>query len=127
MQDLERDRKDGLLTIFSQTAKRWPLDALTNRTFHFGARVLEGLACFDSPGLEPLKELIQRSAVLLTIEAAGRAGHLFTRRYIRELEAHSPFRFSFLRKQRRKLARQRAPMMRLLEAYATLNDSEPID
>jgi len=121
LQDVHQDHKDGLLTVFSQTARRWPLDRVTSRTFHFGAKVLERLDCFDAPGLEPLKELMQRSAILLPIEAAGGAGHLFSRRYIRELEAHSPFRFSFLKKQRRKLARQRVSMMRLIEAYATAN------
>ena len=124
LQDVQQDCQDGRLTVFSQTARRWPLDALTNRTFHFGAKVLERLDGFDAPGLEPLKELIRRSAVLLLVDAAGQAGRLYTRRYIRELEAHSPFRFSFLSKCYKKLARQHTSLMGLIEAFAMSGETE---
>jgi len=124
LQDVQQDGKDGLLTVFSQTAGRWPLDTLTNRTFHFGAKVLEGLGCFDAPGVEPLKELMRTSAVMLLINAASRASRLYTRSYLRELEAHSPFRFSFLSKSRKKLARQRASLMRMIEAFAAPDGAE---
>lgn len=127
LQDVRHDYGDGLLTVFSQTAGRWPLDALTKRTFDFGAQVLERLDCFDAPGLEPLKELMRRSATMLLVDAAGRSGRFHTGRYLRELESHSPFRFSFLRKTRRKLARQRDSLMRLVEAFATPGDAESPD
>jgi hypothetical protein len=118
LEDVQQDSHDGVLTIFSQTARRWPLDALTNRTLHFGARVLEGLDSFDAPGSEPLKELIRKSAAQALINSAASAGQFYTRSYLRELEAHSPFRFSRLNKQRQKLFRQRAALMRLFEAFA---------
>lgn len=123
LQDVHQDRKDGLLTIFSQSARRWTLDALTNRTFHFGAQVLQGLDGFDAPDLAPLKELMRDSTALLLVDAVGRADRLYSRRYRRELETHSPFRFSALSKRRKKLGRQRVSLLRLIEAFATPDDA----
>ncbi len=119
LQDVEEDGQDGLMTIFSQTARHGSLESLTNRTLHFGLKVLEGLACFDTPGAEPVKELIQRSAVQLITGAAGRAPQHYRQGYLCELEAHSPFRYSFLARQGEKLARQRVSLMRLIEAFAS--------
>lgn len=127
LQDVERDRRDSLSTVFSQTAGQWPLDALTNRVFHFGARVLDRLTCFDAPGLEPLKEVMRRSAVGLLVDAVGRAGRFYTRRYLRRIAAHSPFRFSFLRKVRKELTRQQASLTRLFEAFSEPGDTGSLD
>ena len=118
LQDVQWDHKDGLLTVFSQAATKWPLDSITNRTLQFGARVLERLDCFGAAGAEPLKELMRRSAVLLVATAAGRARAYHSKAYIQELEAHSPFRFSFLAKQSARMSRQRVSLMRLIEAFA---------
>jgi hypothetical protein len=118
LQDVEQDRRNGRLTVFSQSARRWPLDALTNRLLHFGERALERLDCFDAPGLEPLKELMHRSAVLLIIDAVGQAGQLYSKPYRRALQMYSPFCFSALKKQRKKLARQRALLSRAFDALA---------
>jgi len=120
LQDVQQDHQDGLLTVFSQTAGRWPLDELTNRTFHFGAQILERLDCFNASGADAqaLQELMKRSGVQLLVDAAGRANRFHTRRYARKLEAHSPFRFSFLARVRRKIARQRASLTRMVEAFA---------
>jgi hypothetical protein len=138
LQDVQQDSQDGLLTVFSRTARPWhstgvravfsrvtpwPLDAITNRTFHFSARVMERLDCFSAPGSEPLKELMRMAAVLPLINAAGRAGRCYTAAYLREIEAHSPFRFSFLRQSSQKLARHRLSLMRMIEAFASTSDA----
>ncbi len=126
LQDVQQDRKAGLSTVFSQTAERWPLDGLTNRTLAFGAKVLECLNAFDAPGLDPLKELMKRSALLLLIEAAGHAARLYSQSYLRELETHSPTRFPFQRKLRQKLSHQQKPLARLIEALAMSGDAAPL-
>jgi hypothetical protein len=122
LQDVAQDRREGRLTVFSQTARRWPLDALTNRTLHFGQRVLGRLDDLDAPGTVPLKELMHRSATLLTISAAGQAGRLYTKAYRRELETHTPFRFSVLKKHVKKLDRQRSALTRVINAFVTSDD-----
>ncbi len=122
LQDVVQDVEDGLSTVFSQTAGRWPLDAVTDRTFHFGQQVLKGLECFEAPTAESVKQLMRRAVSRLLIEAAGVAGHLYAADYIHNLEPHSAFRFSFLKDRRKQLAGQSASITRLVEAFARLDD-----
>jgi hypothetical protein len=122
LQDVVQDAEDGLSTVFSQTAERWPLDAVTDRTFHFGQEVLKGLECFEAPTAEPVKQLMRRAVSRLLIEAAGAAGHLYAAGYVHNLELHSAFRFSFLKDRRKQLASQSASISRLVEAFARLDD-----
>jgi hypothetical protein len=103
LQDVEPDTHDGILTLFSQVAGREPLDAVTNRAFHFGAQVLAGLDEIGAPGSAAVKDLIRKSFILLLTGAAGEARRLYSKRYIQELETRSPFRFSFLSDRRRRV------------------------
>jgi hypothetical protein len=112
LQDVEQDRKAGLLTVFSQAAGHWPLDGLTSRTMSLAQHVMQGLDAFDTPGTAPLKELTARSVPSLLLYAAGGARRYHSGRYIAALERHAPFRFSAVRRASRHLERHRA----LLEA-----------
>jgi len=114
LQDVEDDRAKGLATIFSQTAHRWPLERLTNRLFHFRAGVLEHLACLDAPEAMPLADLIHKATFHLILDAAGSTPRLYSDAYIKALEAHSPFRFRELARQRRRLERERTSAFALL-------------
>ena len=113
LEDVEQDSQAGRLTLYSQPAGHWPLDALANRTIHFGHNVLMQLDIFEVE--ESLRELIRRGADLLLIDTIGRTGHYYTQAYLRELEAHSPFRFSFLNKQRKNLFKRHGSLMKLME------------
>jgi hypothetical protein len=115
LQDIQQDLQQGRLTLFSQTAGHWPLDGLTSRTLSFGLRVLEGVSGVDA-ARRVLEELLTKSTAWMILEAAGRAARFHTREYLGELQSHSPFRFATLNRQRKKLARQRIPLTRLLEA-----------
>jgi hypothetical protein len=114
LQDVEDDRAKGLATIFSQTARRWPLDRLTNRLFHFRAGVLEHLACLDAPEAAPLADLMHKATFHLILDAAGSTPRLYTRSYMKAIEAHSSFRFRELARQRRRLDRERTSAFALL-------------
>ncbi|HUE98955.1 MAG TPA: hypothetical protein VMN99_06850 [Anaerolineales bacterium] len=105
MEDVEQDSQAGRLTVYSQADGGWSLDALANRTFHFGCNVLMRLDCFDVA--EPVRELIRRGADLLLIDTIGRTDRYYTAAYLCELEAHSPFRFAFLKEQRNGFANGR--------------------
>jgi hypothetical protein len=118
LQDVREDSRSGLLTVFSQSAGRWPLDALADRTLHLGNKVLALLHDMAVAATVPLQELMARSVNLLFIDAVGCAGRLFSGRYRRDIETHSPFSYAFLQRVRRKLARQRLPLMQLVEALA---------
>jgi hypothetical protein len=115
MEDVREDSQAGRLTLYSQPAGHWSLDALANRTFHFGRKVLMGLDCFDIE--DPVRDVIRRGADLLLIDTIGRADRFYTGAYLRELEAHSPFRFSFLNKQRAGFAngRRHRSLVKLME------------
>jgi hypothetical protein len=119
LEDIQQDCEAGRLTIYSQAAGHWPLDALTNRTFHFGRKVLERLDCFGIG--EPVKDLIRSGATSILIETASRAERFYTPAYLRELETHSPFRFSFLNKQRKAFAHRNGSVVKLIEALAPRN------
>ena len=113
MEDVEQDSQAGRLTLYSQPAGHWPLDALANRTFHFGCKVLMDLDIFEVE--ESVRELIRRGADLLLIDTIGRTDSYYTPSYLSGLEAHSPFRFSFLNKQRKDFFRRHGSLVKLME------------
>ena len=115
MEDVEQDSEAGRLTLYSQPAGHWPLDALVNRTFHFGRNVLMQLDCFDID--ESIRELIRRGADLLLIDTIGRTDRYYTPSYLRELEAYSPFRFSFLNQQRNDFFKRHGSPGKLMETF----------
>lgn len=117
LEDIEPDREAGRLTLFSQVAGQWQLDGLMNRTFQFGHSVLGGLDNF--PIEEPHRELIQRGANLILIEAIGRGSDYFSESYLREIEAHTPFCLSFLREQRQEFFARHGSFVHLLETALT--------
>ncbi len=115
LEDVAEDLRAGIMTVFSQTAQHWPLDAVANRTIHFGQRVLDALDRFETPGLEPLKEMMRLAITPLLIDTIGQHGRLYTRGYLKQLEAHFPFRFGFVKAQRKRLARRKVSIDGLIE------------
>jgi hypothetical protein len=116
LEDIRSDQAEGQLTLFSQTAAHWPLDALTNRVFHFGREVFSDLSAFHSPAVKPLKALIDHFIDPLLIDSIGRAGSpLYSNAYLHQIEQHFPFRFEILRRQREALTRQKITFERLFD------------
>ena len=131
LQDLRDDSRDGAFTLFSDAAGREPLDQLTNRTFHFGRRVMRQMeelptAATPNPRLRALKELIRGSGNPILIRSAGEAGEFYSPAYLAELETHSPFRFEFLVDRRQQMARRSALLGRLFEAFLAGEEDEPV-
>ena len=120
LQDIEPDRTAGLMTVYTQSAYgAWRLDGLADRALCFGARVMEGLAGLGSEAAEPLRELMRDSLSMLLVDAVGAAPRHFSRGYVRGMGRHSPFRFGFLKRVRRRLARERVSLMGMIEAFAS--------
>jgi hypothetical protein len=115
LEDIEVDRRSGLTTIFSQTASRWPLDAVTNRTFRFGMDMLDAMDRFTTPGLEPLKEMVRLCLTPLLILSVSQAHAYYSRPYLHTLETYFPVRFSFLKKQNKRLQRKQTLLEGLLQ------------
>jgi hypothetical protein len=116
LEDLHDDRRRGINTIFSQTASRWPLDGVTNKMFHFGRQALQALGTFEGADVEPLREMMGICFTPMLIDSASTAGRFYTRPYLRKLQTHFPFRFSFLKKQRKRFSKQGDSLKLMLEA-----------
>lgn len=124
LEDVDADRRAGALTIFSQTAGRWPLDAITNTAFHLGHAIFSQMERFPAPAARPLKDLVLRALnPLLSVSAAG-AARYYTRPYLKTLQEHMPVRFDALSQQQKKLQRARLPLDVLL--YAAEKSETPV-
>jgi hypothetical protein len=113
LEDVDQDSKDGRLTVYSRQAGQGPLDADAIRAFHFGQRILMSLDCFEVD--ESIRGLIRRGTNLLLIDAISRTDGHYTPSFLCELEAHFPFRFSFLKNQRTGFIRRHGPLGKLAE------------
>ena len=91
---------------------------MTNRTFHFGARVLTDLDGIGTAAPPAIKELIRTSFFMLLTGAVGEARRFYSAAYVRELERRSPFTFEFLRSRRRRFTRKRGILERLVGTFA---------
>ncbi len=120
LQDVRKDCKRGLLTLFSMRAGNETLDDVTSRTLNFTARVMGQLEKADA-----LKDLIRSSSHSVLIRAAGEAGEFYSPAYLAELEQYSPFRFETLRERKAPLARRGSMLARLFEAYFATEEDEP--
>lgn len=116
LEDIRDDIHEGRASVFSQTARHWPLDAVTNQLFYFGRAIFKDLGPFQSPAVEPLTDLVTRGIDPVLIDTIGRAGSFYSKDYQREMERHLPFRFARLRQVREKLARQKIDEGKLIEA-----------
>ena len=118
LEDVHSDLKAKIMTVFSVTAQRWPLDGITSRTFHFGSYLFDALKIFNSPGLEPMKEMLSIVYYPILIDSASVSSRFYTRPYLNQLQAHYPLRFSYLRRQRSRFRRRQHSLKLLLESLA---------
>jgi hypothetical protein len=118
LEDVYSDLKAEIMTVFSVTAQRWPLDGITNRAFHFGRYLFDVLEIFDSPGLDPIKDMLSIVYYPILIDSASVSSRFYTRSYLGQLQTHYPLRFSYLRRQRSRFRRRRQSLKLLLESLA---------
>jgi hypothetical protein len=117
LQDVEANRQQGLATIFTQAAGRWPLDRLTNRTFLLGETVQQMEAGFPTPAAGLLQELMARSTRLMLIEAASHIPQYYDSAYLDALQERSPVRLAYLARLREQLPQPYGPVTALAEAF----------
>jgi hypothetical protein len=117
-EDIQQDWESGQTTIFSQTARAWPLDAVTNRMFSLGHVVLDKMDCFDAPGLEDFRSLLRRAIDLLLVDAAGRHYRFYTRPYLKQIETYLPYRYSFMRRLHHRMAKRNLSLGTLIGVFS---------
>lgn len=118
LEDVEKDLDAGLMTIYSLTARHWPLDRLTSRTFQYGLKFLDCLDGFEGDYLAPLKEVIRLGLYHVLSLSAGSLSRYYTHPYLETLQVHFPVRFSYADKLRKKLTRSRFSPLDLVEIIA---------
>jgi len=101
IQDILMDKKNNHMTLFSQVAGKYPLDDIANKLFHYISLIVENT--LENPSRQDLKKLLHKSFYFHIMEAVGKNRELYSNQYIKKLEAHFPFRFSFLKKMRKRL------------------------
>ena len=123
--DVQEDLQHGVRTVFSLSAGREPLDALTNRLMQFGGRVMVQMHDLPGVGALPLRQLIARSCLSFLVRSAGEADELYSPEYVAGIESLSPFRFAFLNDRRKRFARHSGLLARLFEAFLAGDPDEP--
>ena len=118
LEDVLDDRASGLSTVFS-VRRDDTLDEPTARALAIGSAVQQRLGYFDAPAGEPVRELMASSLHLALTDAAASVPSLYSPGFLRELEAHSPFRLASLVEQRQRLSRAHGSLTGLLETWLT--------
>lgn len=102
LQDAATDRQANHMTLFSQTAGRWPLDRLASRLVGYMRRVLGSSPRFAGPRFAMVRDLIERNCIFLLVGAVAENQALFSRDYVRALEEQWPLDFAAMRKLKRR-------------------------
>jgi len=118
IQDVEEDYAAGLMTVFSKSAFRVPLDEKLNKAYWFGEQVMESLDFFDGQHIEQFKSLMRRSMDLFITEAIAQVPDAYSRKYVAAFESFSPFHFSYICKRKEQFAPYNGFLLTALEESA---------
>lgn len=100
IQDAIVDKQNSHMTLFSQIAGNYKLDMIANKLFHFISMVVE--LNLSEPHFRMLKEFIHDNSYLLVMKAIGKNCELYSTDYIRNIETHFPFTFSYMKNLKKK-------------------------
>lgn len=119
LQDTMVDRRAGHATLFSSRARQ-TLDEPTSRLYHLIGRVLAGER-FAGAAHADQRDLVRRNCVALLVGAVAENPGLFTRRFVRDLEARWPLRFGAMRRLRRRARRRYEATLSMLRRRRRLD------
>lgn len=118
LQDSSEDLSDGLITCFSGAKRKSEMELLLNRTFHLGFKIMDEVDLLNNCDSPAFKSLMKKSIDLFIIEAVVTNHAFFSWRYMRKMEAYSPFRFSFIRKRNSTISPYQKMLFRNIEENA---------
>jgi hypothetical protein len=116
MEDIGTDIRENRASLFSISAPYWKLDTLCNRFFNFGRNTITDLNMFNGRYVAEVTGLISRCLDPMLLVSISQSLEYFSRPYIQELETHLPFKFLAVERQRRKLSKNQARLLQLMEA-----------
>jgi hypothetical protein len=120
IQDAREDREAGLHTVFSRSDDF--LEKKVNRTYWFGERVMRDLPLFGREHLAVFASLMQKSMDLLIIGAIAQNSNLHSNGYVSEMEAYSPFSFSYIQKHKEQFVPYNGFLLTAIEEIAFNED-----
>jgi hypothetical protein len=103
LQDTKEDLKNGHMTVFSQTAEKWPLDTITNALFSFSNAIIDLDEAFISSEAHKMKAFLKKNLISLIFEAISQNSNLYSKEYIKNIEKYYPFRMCYTKKLYKKI------------------------
>ena len=122
-EDTLADLQEGSVTLFTQAALKGETDQVMNRVFLFANRVLKGLQKFNTAKAMPLKQMSMKGIDLLLIDGILRTEKCYSKRYLRLMEEHFPFRFEYVKRVRKEIKKKGISTEQLIEL---LVEREPL-
>lgn len=116
IQDVDEDQAAGLKTVFSGSNQL--LDTRLNKTYWFGEQVMKSLPLFGGQHIDVFQSLMRKSMDLFIIEAIAQNSDYYSKKYVLEMENHSPFGFSFIQKRKEKFAPYNGLLLTAIEEFA---------
>lgn len=105
LQDVDEDKKNGHMTIFSQIAGKYKLDKLANRLFRFINRINYENEMKLTAKSQELINIIFYFSELMVIEAIFKNSKYFSKKYIKKLQSYSIFKYKYFRNIKRKFCK----------------------
>ncbi|HLN72235.1 MAG TPA: hypothetical protein VK205_03000 [Prolixibacteraceae bacterium] len=115
IQDVEEDGNAGLKTVFSKDTAS--LEYKINKTYWFGEQVMQSLPLLGGD-LTIFQSLMRKSMDLFIIEAIAQNPGYYSPEYTRRMEAHSPFGFEYIQRQKDQFAPYKGFLLTALEELA---------
>jgi len=116
IQDVDEDSNACLKTVFSNSIEL--LDIKLNKTYWFGEKVMQSLPLFGGRHIEVFQSLMRKSMDLFIIEAIAQNPDCYSKKYIDEMETHSPFSFSYIQKRKEQFAPYNGLLLTAIEEIA---------
>jgi hypothetical protein len=120
LQDIAEDVRRGHMTLFSQTAGRYPLDSLVYKLLRFMSLVVDDTLDAGHSRQLALQNVIRRACTLMYMESVGKHSAFFSRACTRRFQKAFPVRFGYLKKLRRTL------QDRFLTGREKISDLDPV-
>jgi hypothetical protein len=102
IQDIADDEKEQVRTLFAGAESREEVAEFLNRTIHFGRAIIHDIGCFPSATSSDFGRIMVHSIEMMILQSAALNQTYFPDSQLKQLERHSPQRFSYLREMKKK-------------------------
>ena len=95
LQDIKDDMENNHITIMSQLAGKYELDAVANKLINLTLKVVDDAECFVCKNSTELKELIKNNCIYMVLFAIVDNKEYFSKDYIDNIEVYLPFTLEY--------------------------------